>query len=78
MPLLNIFLYLLNSLDKTLIKYWTMERKYWKSQRNLSVQKCGNHGTVPKWVILSCVNMKYCIFVHRFNDRLLSEFEISV
>ena len=20
-----------------------MERKYWKSQRNLSVQKCGNH-----------------------------------
>ena len=39
-----IEVYLLNSLNKTLKKYWKMERKYWKSQGNLSVRKCGNHG----------------------------------
>ena len=42
--LLNKFLYFLNSLNKTLKKYWNMERKYWESRGNLSVRKCGNHG----------------------------------
>ena len=41
--LLNRFLYLLNSLNKTLKKYWRMERKSWKNQGNSSVRKCGNH-----------------------------------
>ena len=40
--LLKKILYLLNSSNITLKKYWKMERKYWKSQGNLSVQKC-NH-----------------------------------
>ena len=35
--LLNRFLCFLDSLNKTLKKYWKMERKYWKSQGNLSV-----------------------------------------
>ena len=41
---LNKFLYFLTSLNKTLKKDWQMERKYWESQGNLSVQKAGNHG----------------------------------
>ena len=45
--LLNGFLYLVNSLNKTLKKYWKTEKKilekYWKCQGNLSVRKCGNH-----------------------------------
>ena len=39
----NRCLYLLNSLNKTLKKYWNMERKYWKSRGNLWVWKCGNY-----------------------------------
>ena len=40
--LLNTFLYLSKSLNKT-VKKWKLENKYWKIQRNLSIRKCGNH-----------------------------------
>ena len=48
--MLNRFLYLLNSLNKTLKKILENGKKILeksgKNQGNLSVRKCGNHGLV--------------------------------
>ena len=71
--LLNRFLNLVNTLNDLLKNTGKWKKRYWKSQENLSVRKCGKHELCEKWKMTCRQENAECTQTDRHNIPYLFE-----